>query len=97
LWWAIVTITTVGYGDQYPVTPAGRTIGVVVMFAGVGIIGALAGVLSSFLIPTPETDSALAPALAGAEAPLSEIKQELVAVRGELTALRQTLDRLEHV
>jgi hypothetical protein len=85
LWWAIVTVTTVGYGDPYPVTALGRTIGAIVMFAGVGIIGALAGVLSSFLIPTPETapDSQRepAPALVGANAPLSEIKQELVAVR----------------
>jgi voltage-gated potassium channel len=94
LWWAIVTITTVGYGDQYPVTTLGRTIGVIVMFAGVGIIGALAGVLSSFLIPAPETDPTPAPA---GDAPLAEIKQELVAVRGELAALRQVLDRLEHV
>ena len=40
LWWAVVTITTVGYGDQYPVSGFGRVIGFFVMFAGVGIIGA---------------------------------------------------------
>ena len=42
IWWGIVTITTVGYGDFYPITLAGRITAVFVMFAGIGIIGALA-------------------------------------------------------
>jgi voltage-gated potassium channel len=50
LWWAVVTITTVGYGDHYPVTFLGRATAVVVMFAGVGIIGALASLLANLLI-----------------------------------------------
>ena len=54
LWWAIVTITTVGYGDYYPVTELGRITAVFVMFAGVGIIGALASILASLLVsPAP--------------------------------------------
>ena len=36
-WWAVVTITTVDYGDYYPVTAAGRVIAVIVMFAGIGV------------------------------------------------------------
>ena len=55
LWWALVTITTVGYGDFFPVTAAGRTTGAFVMFAGVGIIGALASILASILVPSPKT------------------------------------------
>ena len=51
LWWALVTITTVGYGDFSPVTGAGRVTGAIVMFAGVGIIGALASILASILVP----------------------------------------------
>lgn len=54
LWWAVVTITTVGYGDKYPVTMLGRLTGVSVMFAGVGIIGALASILASILVPPPK-------------------------------------------
>jgi voltage-gated potassium channel len=46
LWWAYVTTTTVGYGDQYPVTARGRIVGVFLMAAGVSIFGTLAGFLS---------------------------------------------------
>ncbi len=84
LWWAIVTITTVGYGDMYPVTPWGRVIGVFVMAAGVGIIGALASILASVLIPQPKPA-----ADPGGE--LRAVKDELAAVRGELAALREAL------
>ena len=56
LWWAVVTITTVGYGDYFPVTTLGRLTGVSVMFAGVGIIGALASILASLLVPPPKQD-----------------------------------------
>jgi voltage-gated potassium channel len=58
LWWAVVTITTVGYGDRYPVTTLGRMTAVGVMFAGIGVIGALASILASILVsptPAPET------------------------------------------
>ncbi len=58
LWWGFTTITTVGYGDQFPVTPLGRATAVLVMFAGVGIIGSLASILASLLVPSPETDDA---------------------------------------
>lgn len=56
-WWAIVTITTVGYGDKFPVTPGGRITAMFVMFAGVGIIGALASILASILVPQPKTNT----------------------------------------
>ena len=36
LWWAIVTVTTIGYGDIFPVTVAGRLVGTFLMFAGIG-------------------------------------------------------------
>lgn len=45
-WWAVVTITTVGYGDYYPVTSVGRIIAVVVMFSGIGIVVAFLGMVS---------------------------------------------------
>ena len=45
-WWAVETITTVGYGDYTPVTTIGRIIAIFVMFSGIGIVVAVLGVLS---------------------------------------------------
>jgi voltage-gated potassium channel Kch len=70
LWWAVVTITTVGYGDKYPITTLGRLTGVMVMFAGVGIIGALASILASLLVPPVDLDEATAAASTSAPAPV---------------------------
>ena len=50
LWWAIVTVTTVGYGDKYPVTPGGRGVAVVLMLVGIGLIGALTATVASFFV-----------------------------------------------
>jgi voltage-gated potassium channel len=68
LWWALVTITTVGYGDRFPVTFLGRVTGFSVMIAGVGIIGALASILASMLVPPPKEPEP-APATADEAAP----------------------------
>jgi voltage-gated potassium channel len=87
LWWSFVTITTVGYGDQFPVTTLGRLVGVFVMFAGVGIIGSLASILASVLVPQPEPDDSV-PAADPADTTVSD---ELASIRSELAALRQTL------
>jgi voltage-gated potassium channel len=87
LWWAVVTITTVGYGDQYPVTSLGRLTGVAVMFAGVGIIGALASILASILVPQPEKPDETAVV----ESATSVVEAELAGIRAELAAIRQSL------
>ena len=66
IWWGLVTITTVGYGDFFPVTLMGRLTGIFVMFAGIGIIGALASILASMLVspskPEEKAPDAVAPA-----------------------------------
>ncbi|HEY8932025.1 MAG TPA: ion transporter [Rariglobus sp.] len=50
VWWSVTTVTTVGYGDRYPVTTAGRLIAAALMFTGVGLFGTLSGVLASFFL-----------------------------------------------
>lgn len=47
LWWGVVTLTTVGYGDIYPVTPVGKVLGAVIAFLGVGMFALPAGILAS--------------------------------------------------
>ncbi len=97
LWWAMVTITTVGYGDFYPVTTLGRLTGVSVMFAGVGIIGALASILASILVPPPKPADPVVEAEAAATAERavsagSRVEREdphrAHQLRAEVTSLR---------
>jgi voltage-gated potassium channel len=50
MWWAYVTITTVGYGDQYPITNEGRLVGILVMTTGVGVFATFAGYIGHKLL-----------------------------------------------
>ncbi len=95
LWWAVVTICTVGYGDITPVTAEGRWAGVVLMVTGIGIIGALAGSLASFLrlappapIPTPAVTAALG------VAHVESLTEEIASLRADLGSLQTHLDGL---
>ena len=93
LWWSIVTLTTVGYGDRYPVTDLGRLTAISVMFAGIGVIGALASILASILV-APATDDAESPAVSPApsvETALAETQAELVRTRAEMAELRRAI------
>jgi voltage-gated potassium channel len=58
-WWAIITVTTVGYGDVYPITVEGRVIAAFLMIVGIAILGIListlgAGLIESRLKPRPK-------------------------------------------
>jgi voltage-gated potassium channel len=95
LWWGYVTITTVGYGDQYPVTPAGRLIGFFLLTAGVALFSVFTGfIANAFLAPRRRR-------LRGGAA-RSSVGAELVAIRALLdehadgtAMLRTRLDALE--
>lgn len=52
LWWSFVTLTTVGYGDLYPITAAGRIVAVVTMLAGIGVLGTFLSLVGSSFLTT---------------------------------------------
>ena len=59
LWYTIVTISTVGYGDRFPTTDAGRLVGSLIIVVGVGIFGTFTGYLANFfLAPRKEEPAA---------------------------------------
>ncbi|MFE5308842.1 potassium channel family protein [Isoptericola sp. NPDC056573] len=97
-WWAMVTITTVGYGDLTPVTPTGRVIAVCLMLGGIALLGVVTATLSSWLVErvtdTSSPDDRLG---AAGEAPVGMVSQAQVALlvaevqelRAQLVADRQ--------
>lgn len=83
LWWAIVTVTTVGYGDIVPVTQAGRALALVLMIGGVALFGALTANLASFLMPKEAPNSAVVASLVEE---VRLMRDEVARLRGEGTA-----------
>ena len=54
LWWAVATLTTVGYGDIYPITPIGRTLGAIIAILGIGMVAVPTSILSAGFMETLE-------------------------------------------
>jgi voltage-gated potassium channel len=81
LWWALTTVTTVGYGDTYPVTTAGRAIAAVMMLVGIALFGSMSALITSRLILPRE-----------AREHADEMK-ELARLREEIRGLREELGR----
>lgn len=50
MWWAVTTVTTVGYGDHYPVTPQGRAVAAVLMMCGIALLGVVTASLASYVV-----------------------------------------------
>jgi voltage-gated potassium channel Kch len=85
-WWAYVTTTTVGYGDQFPTTGLGRILGMVLMTIGVSIFGVVASYLSSVFLSPKKADAN------GGQEPAPGSSEALVL---QMTRLEEQLRRLE--
>ena len=80
IWYAIVTISTVGYGDQYPVTNRGRWFATIIIVTGVGIFGAFTGYLANLFPSTSRQQMRAGPADADVRSKINELR-ELIAVQ----------------
>jgi voltage-gated potassium channel len=80
VWWSMTTVTTVGYGDRYPVTAAGRVVAIALMIGGMGLFGTLSGIIASVFLGHGKEDSD------------SELLVEMKAMRAELEQLRREKD-----
>jgi voltage-gated potassium channel len=105
LWWGIVTLTTVGYGDIVPKTATGRWAAVCIMVTGIAVLGVLAGSLSSFfrLTPAGDDDSSAdgtEESAAEGDAPSrrvvapTDLSEALAALTSEVAALRGQVQEL---
>ena len=96
LWWSYVTITTVGFGDQYPTTALGRLVGIVVLTAGVGLFSVLTGFLANlFLAPRRARRNRAAAESGDRIGSLGELSRMLEQHERSLAELRARLAELE--
>ncbi|MCA2210263.1 potassium channel family protein [Nocardia rosealba] len=90
LWWSAVSVTTVGYGDVYPVTPEGRLVSLVLMTLGIGLISFAIGTMTSWVVEQLKTVDEAADRTERTLAELVEEVRSLRAEVAELTTDRQT-------
>lgn len=81
LWWAFVTITTVGYGDYFPITFEGRAVAVALMVGGIALIGIVTATLASWIV---EKVSVEAKSAAATEQQVEQLRAEVAELKDML-------------
>ncbi len=86
IWWAFVTITTVGYGDYYPVTVTGRIVAVALMIGGNALIGVVTATLASWIVERVSLE---------AEKTASATESQVESLRSEVAELKDMIRALD--
>jgi voltage-gated potassium channel len=94
LWWGIVTLTTIGYGDIYPKTTEGRVLAALLMFFGIGVIAALTGVVAEYYIRKPVEPPSAHPSARKLEEDVSALRTFLERIDEDVRHLRTENERL---
>ena len=84
IWWSITTVTTVGYGDVYPVSNAGRVIAVLLMIGGISLVGVVTAALASWVIQTVAAEEGVSQAATAAH--IEELRDEIRALAEQIQA-----------
>ena len=96
MWWTITTISTVGYGDRYPVTVEGRLVAVSLMVAGIALLGVVTASLASWFVENlRRSEAAVERELDEVTADVNRAEAQLAVVLAELRAINTRLDALE--
>ena len=82
VWWSITTVTTVGYGDVYPVTNTGRVIAVLLMIGGISLVGVVTAALASWIIQRVAEEETVSQAATVAH--VEELRNEIRALKQQL-------------
>ena len=82
LWWAMTTVTTVGYGDRFPVTGTGRLISTGLMLSGIALLGTVTATIASYLVERVQTVE---------EEAQNATQRDILALTAEVRALRKEL------
>jgi voltage-gated potassium channel len=87
LWWAVTTITTVGYGDTYPVTAEGRGVGVLLMLIGITVFGLLTANVAAFFVQSNQTEESVS---------LQDVMRKLDAMQQQVADLQAQIAAATH-
>ena len=94
IWWGLVTITTVGYGDRFPVTDPGRIVGAFLLLAGIGLFSVLTGFIANVFLAPPQKPRRK-PAADDPRAAIIAVRTLLSEQEERTAAIRTRLDELE--